>query len=95
MTIPKSQGKQPYYDARKSEWGDIFPHEPKNRPQIRHQSTTVKRQGGKAPTTGAGIGKRSSRLSADASISYSHLTNEVTLEKKKMQRERRRSYKSF
>lgn len=91
MTVPKSQGKQPYYDARKSEWGDIFPHEPKNRPQIRHQPTTAKRQGGKAPATGAGIGKRSSKLSAD---SYSHLTNEVTLEKKKMRRERRRSQKA-
>lgn len=30
ITIPKSQGKQPFYDARKSSWGDIFPHEPKN-----------------------------------------------------------------
>ena len=33
LIIPKSQGKQPYYDARKSGWGDIFPHEPKNPPQ--------------------------------------------------------------
>lgn len=37
MTIPKSQGKQPFYDARKSSWGDIFPHEPKNTPQERYQ----------------------------------------------------------
>ncbi|KAH9081796.1 Rsm22-domain-containing protein [Lactarius deliciosus] len=35
MTVPKSQGKQPYYDARKSTWGDTFPHEPKNPPQVR------------------------------------------------------------
>lgn len=35
LTIPKSQGKQPYYDARKSSWGDIFPHPPKNAPQER------------------------------------------------------------
>jgi len=35
MTVPKSQGKQPYYDARKSAWGDTFPHEPKNPPQVR------------------------------------------------------------
>lgn len=35
MTVPKSQGKQPYYDARKSAWGDAFPHEPKNPPQVR------------------------------------------------------------
>lgn len=32
-TIPKSQGRQPYYDARKSAWGDSFPHPPKNGPQ--------------------------------------------------------------
>lgn len=37
ITIPKSQGKQPYYDARKSSWGDIFPHDPKNSPQTRFQ----------------------------------------------------------
>ena len=35
MTIPRSQGKQPYYDARKSSWGDIFPHQPKNPAQER------------------------------------------------------------
>ncbi|TCD70126.1 37S ribosomal protein S22 [Steccherinum ochraceum] len=38
MTIPKSQGKQPFYDARKSEWGDIFPHAPKNSPQMRFEA---------------------------------------------------------
>lgn len=38
MTIPKSQGKQPFYDARKSSWGDIFPHEPKNQPQPRFEN---------------------------------------------------------
>lgn len=32
-TIPKSQGRQAYYDARKSAWGDSFPHPPKNGPQ--------------------------------------------------------------
>lgn len=31
-TIPKSQGRQPYYDARKAAWGDAFPHAPKNGP---------------------------------------------------------------
>ncbi|KAE8233185.1 hypothetical protein CF326_g1782 [Tilletia indica] len=30
FTIPKSAGKQAYQDARKSSWGDIFPHPPKN-----------------------------------------------------------------
>ncbi|BGP15039.1 37S ribosomal protein S22 [Rhodosporidiobolus nylandii] len=32
-TIPKSQGRQAYYDARKAAWGDAFPHAPKNGPQ--------------------------------------------------------------
>lgn len=32
-TIPKSQGRQEYYDARKVAWGDSFPHPPKNGPQ--------------------------------------------------------------
>lgn len=31
MTIPKSHSKQGYHDARKSFWGDIFPHEPKGK----------------------------------------------------------------
>lgn len=36
MTFPRSQGKQIYYDARKSNWGDIFPHTPKHRPVLRY-----------------------------------------------------------
>jgi ribosomal protein RSM22 (predicted rRNA methylase) len=42
MTIPRSQGKQPYYDARKSGWGDIFPHPPKNSAQERHLAPKLK-----------------------------------------------------
>jgi hypothetical protein len=40
LTFPKSQGKQVYYDARKSAWGDIFPHPSKTRRSrgIDHQS---------------------------------------------------------
>ncbi|KAI9444934.1 Rsm22-domain-containing protein [Lactarius indigo] len=41
MTVPKSQGKQPYYDARKSAWGDTFPHEPKNPPQVSLRDTNA------------------------------------------------------
>jgi len=26
FTVAKSHGKQEYYDARKSHWGDLFPH---------------------------------------------------------------------
>lgn len=43
MTVPKSQGKQPFYDARKSDWGDMFPHDPKNRPQIRFEAQKAHR----------------------------------------------------
>ncbi|KFH64042.1 hypothetical protein MVEG_09867 [Podila verticillata NRRL 6337] len=32
MVIPRSQGKIPYRDARKATWGDLFPHQPKNKP---------------------------------------------------------------
>ena len=35
MIIPKSQGKIPYRDARKSTWGDLFPHTPKNPAVVR------------------------------------------------------------
>ncbi|KAK3845716.1 MAG: mitochondrial small ribosomal subunit Rsm22-domain-containing protein [Linnemannia gamsii] len=31
IIIPKSQGKIPYRDARKAMWGDMFPHQPKNK----------------------------------------------------------------
>ncbi|KAG0206529.1 37S ribosomal protein S22 [Mortierella sp. GBA30] len=31
IVIPKSQGKIPYRDARKAMWGDLFPHQPKNK----------------------------------------------------------------
>jgi ribosomal protein RSM22 (predicted rRNA methylase) len=37
IVIPKSQGKQEYYDARKSAWGDLFPHDPKNGEVVRHR----------------------------------------------------------
>ncbi|KAJ7016844.1 mitochondrial small ribosomal subunit Rsm22-domain-containing protein [Mycena alexandri] len=56
MTVPKSQGKQEFHDARKSGWGDIFPHEPKNPPQERVQSQRVK--GKETKVRGADIGKR-------------------------------------
>lgn len=42
MIIPRSQGKQPYYDARKSSWGDLFPHSPKNGAQERHIPSRAK-----------------------------------------------------
>lgn len=32
IIVPRSQGKQIYYDARKCKWGDLWPHPPKNDP---------------------------------------------------------------
>ncbi|KAG6851369.1 hypothetical protein H0H93_005767 [Arthromyces matolae] len=58
LTIPKSQGKQAFYDARKASWGDLFPHAPKNAPQERYQPTRAKREGGTTPVRGSDIGKR-------------------------------------
>jgi len=37
LTIPKSQSKQAYYDARKANWGDLFPHAPKNKETVRER----------------------------------------------------------
>ena len=42
LTIPRSQGKQIYYDARKSHWGDLFPHQPKHRPVLRYTGPKTK-----------------------------------------------------
>lgn len=80
LTIPKSQGKQPFYDARKSSWGDIFPHLPKNRPQERFQST---QEGG---SKGDHIGKRAKgrdRLKGEKSYSK---VEEVLKERKRASR---------
>ncbi|KAI8353357.1 mitochondrial small ribosomal subunit Rsm22-domain-containing protein [Blakeslea trispora] len=44
MTIPRSQGKIPYRDARKAMWGDLFPHPSKNKVVTRlSQSVTESR----------------------------------------------------
>lgn len=62
LTIPKSQGKQSFYDARKSSWGDIFPHPPKNKPIERFQPTdegTTSKQQSIRDAKGSDVGKRS------------------------------------
>jgi hypothetical protein len=71
LTIPKSQGKQPYYDARKSSWGDIFPHPPKNAPQERNQP---KKKSESAPS-GDDIGKRKELHRRRERVSYSNLAD--------------------
>lgn len=92
ITIPKSQGKQPFYDARKSNWGDLFPHEPKNAPQVRYQPTRAKRQGGTTATEGVNIGKRSISHSEESKQnSYATLSKEIKQQKAKQRQERIRS----
>lgn len=88
MVIPRSQGKQPYYDARKSSWGDIFPHSPKNPPQVRHQPTTAKQPGSMTPSEGADIGKRGKRPKEEQASSYGQLASHMKASKKRQNRER-------
>lgn len=90
ITIPKSQGKQPYYDARKASWGDLFPHEPKNAPQERYQPTRTKREGGTTPARGGDIGKRSKKEKI-AKTSYASLADDLKEKKKKIRKERLRA----
>ena len=80
LTIPKSQGKQPYYDARKSSWGDLFPHPPKNRPLERYQP--LKQSKGDS-ATGSDIGKRRDLHKKRERASYNGL-GEGLKEKKRM-----------
>ncbi|KAG5645336.1 hypothetical protein DXG03_006398 [Asterophora parasitica] len=88
LTIPKSQGKQPYYDARKSGWGDMFPHPPKNPPQERYQPTRAKREGGTTPTRGSDIGKRGKDTSGKKeTVSYESLSKNLKEVRKKSRRD--------
>ena len=90
MTIPKSQGKQPFYDARKSSWGDIFPHDPKNPPQERYQP---KRAGNSKTVAlkGGDIGKRANSRNDRAKTSYAALSLDIK-EKKRKNSRRHRDY---
>ncbi|EIN14400.1 Rsm22-domain-containing protein [Punctularia strigosozonata HHB-11173 SS5] len=95
LTVPKSQGKQPYYDARKSEWGDLFPHEPKNPPQERHQPQRAKDR--KLAGQGEDIGKRgrneSRKINSQGKKSYGKLSADIQEQKRKLRRERIRALK--
>jgi ribosomal protein RSM22 (predicted rRNA methylase) len=91
MTIPKSQGKQAYYDARKSSWGDMFPHEPKNSPQERYQPMRAKRDGGTTPTKGQDIGKRRRSHNSEQPASYDALSEDLKARRRVKRRERNHS----
>ena len=84
--FPRSQGKQPYYDARKSGWGDIFPHDPKNRPQERFQPEDVKK-----PIKNSHIGKRSKTPKRMGEHSYSKLAESLNEKRRLMKKENRLS----
>ncbi|KAJ3895786.1 mitochondrial small ribosomal subunit Rsm22-domain-containing protein [Lentinula edodes] len=87
LTVPKSQGKQPYYDARKSSWGDLFPHEPKNPPQERYQPRRAKRDGSIGPVRGADIGKRRT-VKEQSRISYEALSENIKENRQNSRRDR-------
>ena len=92
ITIPKSQGKQPFYDARKSSWGDMFPHKPKNRPQERYQPMrTGTKEGGTEPVKGGHIGKRNKRdLENVVRTSYASLEDDLKAKKKEKKKQARK-----
>lgn len=78
LTIPKSQGKQAFYDGRKSSWGDIFPHPPKNRALERFMPVNSKK-----PSSGEDIGKRRDSHKYRARVSYEAVADSIR-EKRKM-----------
>ncbi|KAF8807962.1 Rsm22-domain-containing protein [Phlegmacium glaucopus] len=82
LTIPKSQGKQPFYDARKSSWGDIFPHPPKNRALERFVPVNSKK-----PSSGGDIGKRRDSHKHRESLSYQAVIDTIKEKRKVSKRE--------
>ncbi|KXN88915.1 Rsm22-cox11 tandem protein 2, mitochondrial [Leucoagaricus sp. SymC.cos] len=86
MTIPRSQGKQPFYDARKSGWGDIFPHPPKNKPQERQHVLKP----GSLNVPGSDIGKRGPDRT-HSRTSYEEIAKILREDRKKAERMKRRA----
>ena len=82
MTIPRSQGKQPYYDARKSSWGDIFPHSSKNPPQERKS-----KKDSESVHSGDDIGKRKDLHRRRERASYTNLAGNLKENKKLSKKE--------
>lgn len=58
IVVPKSQGRQIYYDARKCRWGDLWPHASKHKPvPIETLSVKTKKRGKKNPRPRSGDGR--------------------------------------
>ena len=89
LTISKSQGKQAFYDARKSKWGDIFPHLPKNRAIVR-----VVPDDPKMPSFGEDIGKRGDSHSVREGLSYAGIAKSIRENRKMSKREFARTRRS-
>jgi len=90
QTIPKSQGKQAYYDARKSTWGDIFPHKSKNKEVERYRPPVD----GASVRKGNDIGKRGMNQDGKKiKYSYEKLESEIKSRKKDERRQRRREHR--
>lgn len=85
LTIPRSQGKQPYYDARKSSWGDIFPHPPKNAPQERYQPKGNRK--GTRLASGDDIGKRKELHRKRECANYNGIADQMKERKKLSKRD--------
>ncbi|KAF9486377.1 Rsm22-domain-containing protein [Pholiota conissans] len=86
LTIPKSQSKQVFYDARKSSWGDIFPHEPKIKPLERDQPKMRKRNKN-IQATGGDIGKRKDMFKNKERPGYSKIVDNPRADKKLSKRD--------
>ena len=87
LTFPKSQGKQVYYDARKSAWGDIFPHSSRNKEVERYrppvEGFTIKK--------GNDIGKRGAKMdNKKVKHSYEQLEKDIRNRKNEKRQQRRR-----
>ena len=72
LTIPRSQGKQAFYDARKSSWGDLFPHVPKIKPLERSQPKS-RNKNKNFVGSGSDIGKRGKHKTEEGP-SYANLS---------------------
>lgn len=62
FTIPKSQGKQAYSDARKSTWGDAFPHLSKHGSAVREKGNRKSSQAFPDTTAAADMGMSESEV---------------------------------
>lgn len=90
MIYPRSQGKQIYYDARKSTWGDVFPHDPKSSPQLRYRATSRK----PARHSGETHGSRKAKANGtEDRPSYTSIISDIEKSKKDKRKDRVRKEK--